>query len=549
MYWFDIDELLYYHPNTGGYCYCELLVEPSDLMLQARLPKTSSDVNVYIEAFTPDGVTSLGLVTSLFKGIVAVDPSGAYYANIQLQEFSTLLCSQCFVLKVTVIDGEDTGAGTIVFDKFTQQYCVADCCAGFGTLEAGTGEDKKVFNSFNDSALFDNCGNPLVRIKTTFDCFDNFSGDYYGAAIRKIEGINNPSQTDITFYKITNLPGLFKRLPREVKTTVSLNCKTQKTEGTRNWMLQGSVPVPSWKMDEMEGQLSANNILINGIGYKMQTAVPFEKIMPFQKDNAAEYFRLNTVLYECRIWQIFGCGTNCLNTQRVAYAPRRVGEELYKVFDSDGALIAQSEADFITYLLSQPGITAVTDVSYVYTPYGYQSVLMIESDNGYVPSYFYLNYVGANAKWPMVGEVEDLFSGCFPATLGTVTDAAYICSAAVFGTITDASAAQLLDVVYDFGPWQVQAGSTAALTGPTVRIDFVSRNTLLAGSQAALGGDIVGYVTWQFAPSEERVITANLPTDTYVVVGTDGTIRWFGALTAVSGFYGEVEFNNVTYII
>lgn len=548
MYWFDQEDLLYYHPNTGGYCYCELLVEPSDLILQAPLPSVTADIHIYIEAYQPGGVTFIDDVTDLFKGIVAKNPSGGYYATMQAQVLSTLLCAECFVLKVTIIDKASTVPRT-VFQKFTQQYCVADCCAGAGTLEAGTGESKKIFNSYNESVFFDNCGNPIARLKTTFPCFDNYTGDYYGAAITKIQGLNNASLTDILFYKVTNLPALFKRIPREVKVVIALNCKTQKSEGTRNWMLQGSVPVPSWKMDEMEGQLSANMIMVNGTEYKMQTAVPFEKIQPYQKDNEAEYFKLNTVLYECRIWQIFGCGTNCLNTQQVVYAPRKAGQALYKVFDSDGALIALTESDFITYLLSQPGITAVTDVSYVYTAYGYESVLMIESDNGYVPSFFYLNYVGASAKWTMVSEVEDLYSGCLPATTGTVTDAAFICDAAVIGTTSDVAGSQLNDVVYSFGDWVVQGGSIATTYGPTVRITFTSRNALLANSQAALGGEIVGYVIDGFVPSDDRVITENLPTDTYVVVGTDGTIRWYGALTAVTVSYGEVEFINVSYNI
>jgi len=104
MYWFDLKDLLHYHPNTGGYCYCELLIEPSDLMLQARIPEVSPDTEVYIEAYAPDGVTLLGGITSNFKGIIATDSNGDYYANLQMQTFNSILCEECFVLKVQVVD-------------------------------------------------------------------------------------------------------------------------------------------------------------------------------------------------------------------------------------------------------------------------------------------------------------------------------------------------------------------------------------------------------------------------------------------------------------
>jgi hypothetical protein len=149
----------------------------------------------------------------------------------------------------------------------------------------------------------------------------------------------------------------------------------------------------------------------------------------------------------------------------------------------------------------------------------------------------------------MVSEVIDLFSGCLPATLGTITDDPFFCSSATLGAISDVAASTLSGTVLSFGDWTVQAGSTLTKTGPTVRLSFVSRNALLANSQAAVGGTVVGYVTWEFAPSVARTLTANLPIDTYVTVDTDGTLRWFGPLTNVNDMYGEIEFINVTYNI
>lgn len=548
MYFFNAtDELLFYYPNSGGYCYCERLLNPQDMTLQGKLPKVSASATVVVEAYQPNGVDFIETITPYFKGIIGVDTNGGYYFNLILQSFPPMACLDCFVVRVKVTDVVG-GSNVVVFDKYTQQYCVPDCCASEGQLEAGEGDQKEIFTSQRTSSRLDGCGNPIVQIRSTYPCFDNNNGDYYGKAVRIIKGINNSTPDDVVFYKITNIEALFKRLPREIKTTISLNCKVQKTESTRQWMLQSKQFVPTWKMDEMEGQFLANVMLINGTEYRIQTTVPFSKVAPYQRFEVQEYFRLDTVVEACRIWQIFGCGTNCVDLNRLAYAPLKVGETLYKVFDSDGALIALTQADFVTYLLSQEGITAVTDVSYVYASYGYSSVLMIESENGYVPSYFYLNYVGANSKWPMVAEVIDLFIGCQPAVVGTITDASYACDAAALGTITDVAASLITQTVLDFGDWTVQPGSIATLVGPTVRLTFTSRNLLLANSQAQIG-DVVGYVTDSFVPAEERTLTANLAADTYVVVGQDGTIRWFGPLTDSTPSYGEVEFINVTYNI
>jgi len=546
MYWFNREDLLYYHPNTGGYCYCELLIEPSDLLLQGRIPIVPPGTDMLVEAYEPDGLTLIENVTAYFIGIFAEDTNGEGYFNIRCVTFPPSLCDRCFVLRVVATTPVGS-ASTTVFDQYTQQYCIDDCCVGIGRLEVGEGAEKQVLTAYRASTRTDKCGNPILRISSFFTCIDNYTGEYWGLARRIIEGINNPSQDDINFGKVTNIRGLFKRLPREVKTTIALNCKTQKTEGTRLFMVQGSDFVPTWKMDEIEGQLSSYQVRINDIEVKIQTSTPFQKIQPYQKTEAQEYFRLDTTVQQCRIWQIFGCASVCPTTGQAKYATLKQGQSLYKVFDANGTPVATSLEDFKTYLLSQDGVSTVTDVSYVYGAYGYDTVLLVEGD-GYIPSSFYLNYVGADAAWLLVNEVIDLFNACPSAAIGSISDESDTCPSAVIGNITDEANSTITDTVYSTNVWAVQGGAIASLYNNTVRLDFVSRATSFANSQDILSGEIVGFVINQFIPAVERIITENLPTDVTVIVGTDGFIRWFGPMTTGIS-YGEVTFTNVIYNI
>jgi len=163
-------------------------------------------------------------ITAYFIGIFAEDTNGEGYFNIRCVTFPPSLCDRCFVLRVRVTTPVGSTSIT-VFDQYTQQYCIDDCCVGIGRLEVGEGAEKQVITAYRASTRTDKCGNPILRISSFFTCIDNYTGEYWGLARRIIEGINNPSLEDINFGKVTNIRGLFKRLPREVKTTIALNCQ------------------------------------------------------------------------------------------------------------------------------------------------------------------------------------------------------------------------------------------------------------------------------------------------------------------------------------
>lgn len=550
MYWFNKDELLYYNRNQAGYCYCDIIVKPQDLILQAFMPSVTSAVAYTIKAYTPDGVTELLDLAPFVKGLFAIDNTGRTYCTFELQSFPSSLCNECFLVRFTVTDLVG-GVNRVLFDRYTQEYCIKDCCTIIGDLTASDDFEQETFTFSNGATSYiDECGKPIVRIESTFPCIDKYTGDYYGAPSVKIKGINNDALDNVPYRKISNHYALWKRLPREINTTIALNCITQKTEGAKLYMLQSSQPVPMWKMEELENMLSSNNILVNGVQYQLQTSTPFERIRPYQINAVREFYRFEIMLRSCRVWQIFGCAPICKVSNNLKYVP--ITTEPSYFYDPNGVLIANTTDEFITYLLSLPDVDNVQDVSYAYLAFGYNTVLQVETTSGYIPSFFYINGRGEEYKVFTTDEVIDLNIGCAKAVIGVITDQDGACPAATFGTIADAAQSQLTDTVYPINQWTIEPGAMTTLSGNWVRLYFTARNVNLANSQNELAAEIVGFVLPQFAPSEQRVIVDNLPANTTITVATDGTIRWYGPLTSSTVSYGEVEIlstQEINYLI
>lgn len=558
MLWFDRNELQAYHPNTDGRCYCEYLLSPNDLTLQAHLPEVSSGDVFRITFATTDGTSSYAIpFTDHGVAIVAKDSAGGYYITLRLDDFPSQFCGPldpsyegyCFTIRLEVFQTR-SGVTKTLFDKFSQPYCIADCCLADGELRAGTGNNQQILrdsNAFIASATV--CGNPITRIQSFYDCFDA-EGNYYGKPVTIISTLFNPDVTDVPFSKVTNLQALFKPMPADIQMTIARNCKVQKSEAANPWILQGIEPVPAWKMRDMEQQFRANRLIINFDEYTFDGGKAFEKIRNYQRDWRADYFRVEGNFSECRIWNIFGCVDNCgsLNTLRVFGVTGVL--EIVKVYDDAGVAIANSEADWVVYLRSMDGVIAVTDVSYIYAPLGYTSAYLVDS-TGSIPSYFYLNAVGEQNKIFGVEELPDLFTGCPGPVFGTLSDDSADCPPAVLGTLSDYPVVDTNEPVHQAQGqgWVVQPGGNADIYNNTVVLNFTAHNPGYGSSQAyefIVSGDLIGWVGPLAAPAVDRTITEGLPADVTVIIAVDGSIRWFGPITNTPG-YGEVVFANISY--
>ena len=139
MVWIDSLEYLQYYNQTPGIdCYCDLLVDPNDLILQALVPQSpSGQYVVLIEVLQPDGLVVFEDATQYFQWYAFQASNGNYYINMQALRFSPAMCANsCFILRVTIkrvenyvdVEGGINSIQRVVFQKFTERYCVDNCC-------------------------------------------------------------------------------------------------------------------------------------------------------------------------------------------------------------------------------------------------------------------------------------------------------------------------------------------------------------------------------------------------------------------------------------
>jgi hypothetical protein len=134
MKWFDdITMLQYYNQTPGVDCYCDLLVEAGDLTLQAQVaPAPSGQYVVKVEVLQPDGMVVFEDATQYFEWYAFQGVNGSYYVNIRALRFSPAMCvNPCFILRVTISRVELLGLSVInrvIFQKYTERYCVDNCC-------------------------------------------------------------------------------------------------------------------------------------------------------------------------------------------------------------------------------------------------------------------------------------------------------------------------------------------------------------------------------------------------------------------------------------
>lgn len=305
MVWISsIQELDYYSRNASDFCYCDLLIQPNDLALQGIIGTQTAASTVRIYMYTPDGQTFIDELTIYFDWYTA-KVAGRTFFNARLRYFPPVLCdNRCFVLRAVVESG-----GKTVFDKWTQQYCLADCCSvpekvlieGPG-VSVGQPKIPTVITSPKDSTC-----RPLLRIVVRFDCVDNWGGDFWGAP-NMTHYINGsiPAPAMFVFSKVLNMAGSILDQPRELTRNISINGTVQRSESKRLYLVQSFEEFPVWKFNEISDMLHASYLEINGDRYNFPGGTPFETLYPKRLNK--RYFRLNMTVEDFLIFQNFNCG-------------------------------------------------------------------------------------------------------------------------------------------------------------------------------------------------------------------------------------------------
>lgn len=546
----SISDLEYYHAPKGIACYCEQLLTPVDLLLQAALDfNGNGSYTMLIEVMSPDGLTVYEDATAYFSYYFFTNPNnGKHTANIRLDSFSPAMCDHpCWILHIRI-----STATNIHFDKYTQRYCNTACCAlptdiGItqGLIVPPPNDDIAIVTTLpNDPPPANPCGTEYIVLRTYYDCYDNQTGDFYGEP-----GVILSGDPTFTFYRITTVEGKIQQKEWEVLREYSFNCRLQRTESTRLHELQTYVAIPRWKMIEITNQLHAPYIYVNDVRYEYNGGTPFEKL---DLDNTCDYnYKLLTDLNECKIWQIFGCGEPC-NTTGSSFAAFVIQSAGF-IYNENRQVIGENVTDLAEYFRNLTGVTDVTEITPSECAFAYAITIQY---SGYLPNSIYVGgTLQRNRVFALTEEQFDdictvIDNECALPEIGVITMAEQTCADPVIGVITMQEYDVLTVDVFLFPNW-VDTGATAATVSQGVayvRLEIESPDYPMSGSPAQpslIPGVIVAQVDLAGRPISVFAFTdannATVPADTTVTIDENGYIRYYGYPTSSDLTNGYID--------
>jgi hypothetical protein len=198
------------------------------------------------------------------------------------------------------------------------------------------------------------CNKPVIKLVTTSECVDSITDDNYGTGT-VIDGSNGVSP--FPFYKVTNLRGFVKNVPREIVRQNSRNCKPQKVSSSIVYEIQGADFYPGWKMRELEDMFHAKTINIDGQDVLYYGGRMFEEVGKF----CTPVYRLVTNVQECEKSQIYGCGNECAPNCFYFLLPANVVTQNF--FNEAGQQIASTYQQLLDWYASQSNVQEAVDIN------------------------------------------------------------------------------------------------------------------------------------------------------------------------------------------
>jgi len=309
MVWIDkISDLEYYSPNPQFGCYSEPVYIPQDILLQAQYtPSLAGTASYNINILSPDGSLLETLTTGnpyfdIFHATFTISGVTYNYTNIRCNNYSpAMLSNVCFCIEFKLFDD----AGKVYFDKFTQKYNINNTSVGVTDVSISGSTD--TITLCGGSVLPNPCNIPNVKLVAIFDCIDTFTGDYYGDAGAILSGAYG--STPFPFVKLSNIEGRLRPVPKQTKTTISINNRVQRTETTDKYVLTAEVVFPVWKMIEIENMMLASNIFVDGKEYRTDGGTFFKQLgRPY---NCLYSYQISIDFIGNYQWQNFGCSPVC----------------------------------------------------------------------------------------------------------------------------------------------------------------------------------------------------------------------------------------------
>ena len=570
MIWIDnINQLQYYNQPKGVPCYCDIIAYPADLTLQGAFNAGSGSYTIVIEIIKADGTVVFETVTSYFEYYFAKNSfTGQHFFNARLKAFAVSMCTHaCYILHVTVMDGS-----TVVFDKYTERYCQSSCCdlardidilqAGMiGTGPTGNGgtlTENPITSPSNPKIT--ECGDKLITLRTKFDCYDKFTGIFYG----KPKDVLSGSAT-FTHQVVTNLRGRIVRRPREVKREYSFNCRLQRVESTAVYLLEGYEYFPTWKMQEIEAQLHSTEIYVEDVRYEFNGGTPFAQL-----HNCLEIFKLETFLNDCTVRQVFGCVGDCEEEQNYDGAMMMFvipGEYAGMGFYNESKQFVASDYDeLLNYFRNLNGMSAVSDIDVSSLGCNVYKAFSV-SGSAYIPTSFYFDNANRSNRvygttFGSLEEICTLYSNTCVKPIVVLDDVVIgdqVCAAPDLGDVVIATMSGDDIPFAGYSDWEIIEPDTEAgvYNGQVTMTLHVSNPELpedpsAPGEPVIIGGDLVAVIGAEGRPATHALLTehnSSMTPGTTLIISANGLIRFYGPATSSDPSGSIIELNNLTYNI
>lgn len=543
MQWVDdINSLDFYNaPPPPIPCYCDIIVYPSDLVLQGMFNPNSGSFTYEIYTMTVNGLTEIEDVTSNFEIYYFSVPNiGQSAFNARLTHFADSMCTNpCYVLRVRIFQGS-----TQVFEKYTHTYCQTSCCdiaGGITIQQEGLQVTSDPVTPVSPSnPKISDCGDRIITLTTAGYCYDYFTGDYYGTPTVILDGAPK-----FSYYKFTNLKGRFVQRPREITREYSYNCRLQRVESQKQYLFEGFEYFPAWKMNEIEGMLHGSEIYIDGTRYEFNGGTPFQLL---KIPRCYEMFKLNVTLNDCTLRQTLGCGVPCETLNYDGNMQMFVIPSTYEdgnsFYDESGNFISDDYEELLNYIRNLNGITDVTDLT---PPSGFGCDVFAAfsySGTAYLPTSIYVNTFQQSTRIYSVvlGSADDICgqvgTSCSMPVIGTIVIEDNLCDAPVIGTITVEDDPVDTVTIYGYGDWALDGSEDVTVNGAGyVTMHFIVDNPLLVEDPD--NPDVPVYAAYQQiatlgsggVPSTQLIfndVNSPLLANQTVIINTNGTIYFEG---------------------
>ena len=585
MTWFDsIYDLQYYNQPKGVPCYCEELMQPTDLYLQGQLYDNADDYTLGIYIFSADGLTQYEDATAYFQYYIGqVQSSGRRLFNARLKSYSPAMCAhECYIIRV-VVTGITNGHAQTAFDKYTERYCQHDCCdvprqitidqLGFVTSigpadpndPANPGDVVPTGNPNGGPPVLPttDCGEPIIKLISVFDCDDVFANEFYGTP----EIMYGGTTADFEFRKVTSFKGRIVRRPREIERSVSYNCKLIKTESTEEFVLEGFEFFPAWKMFEIENQLHGKHIYVDdGRGlkeYQFSGGTIFKQV-----HECFELFKLSASVQKCTKRQIYNCQPDCEkktnpdgSNMLYAIPANYTGGAFYS---DNYQLIAYDIAGLKDYLRHLNGVSDLQEIDTSGLDCSPHIALAITSQD-VIPSGFYYDTTAAQNK--VNGVVVDSWgelcnalpqNTCkLPTAIGFSIEEMTCATPQQNGFTIEETAVMSIDI-NGYGNWVEYAGNTTVtLYKNEVTFSLDLTNSNYTEDPSAVGEPIeiaeqVATIGGAARPENIVILTElqdGLPEGLTITIDNHGRVMYYGATTTAGSSDVTIEILNLKYSI